>query len=299
VEIRRALDLPITVLAGRLPAPGSLTEVAVTPGYLERLHIDPDHPAAVVGTELDMAAPRVFPALSPNLRGMWERATIVGVVAQEAGPGDVLAPIQQARRAQAFTLRGPPPGEGGAAGSAYGGAVVIARTLDDIAHVRHQITAIGYSTSAPENLIATVLRYLHVVEIVLMAIGLIALVIAALGIANALFAAVRERRREIGVLKAICARDRDIRRVFLTEAMVVGLVGGLIGALAGRAIAGAVAAAVNSYLIGQGLLGVALVAPASVVAATIGGSVAVALLAGAIPATRAARLPARAAMGEE
>ena len=53
-------------------------------------------------------------------------------------------------------------------------------------------------------------------------IGTIALVIAALGIANALLAAVRERRREIGVLKAIGARDRDVLRWFLVEALLAG-----------------------------------------------------------------------------
>ena len=76
-------------------------------------------------------------------------------------------------------------------------------------------------------------RYLHVVEIVLAGIGLIGLVIAALGITNAMLAAVRERRREIGVLKAIGARDRDVRRIFLLEAATLGFIGGAIGTTAG------------------------------------------------------------------
>ena len=52
------------------------------------------------------------------------------------------------------------------AASPYSGLLVVARGLSDIDAVRRQITAIGYSTSAPENLIASVLRYLRVVEIV-------------------------------------------------------------------------------------------------------------------------------------
>ena len=79
---------------------------------------------------------------------------------------------------------------------------MVANGLGSVSAVRARITAVGYSTSAPENLIASVQRYLHVVEIVLSGIGAIALVIASLGISNALLAAVRERRREIGVLKA-------------------------------------------------------------------------------------------------
>ena len=101
--------------------------------------------------------------------------------------------------------------------------------------VRTEINTVGYSTSAPETLITQVQRYLHVVELVLAGIGIIALAIAALGISNAMLAAIRERRREIGVLKAIGATDRDVRRVFLVEAGTLGLLGGVIGAAVGLA----------------------------------------------------------------
>jgi ABC-type antimicrobial peptide transport system permease subunit len=139
-------------------------------------------------------------------------------------------------------------------------------------------------------------RYLRVVEIVLGAIGAIALVIASLGIANALLAAVRERRREIGVLKAIGARDRDVQRVFLFEAGVLGLIGGIIGTAGGYGTALGVSAVVNRYLTAQGLVGVKLGLPVLVLTGAVCGSTLLALVAGAMPARRAARLPAREAM---
>ncbi|TMC29848.1 MAG: FtsX-like permease family protein [Chloroflexi bacterium] len=74
-----------------------------------------------------------------------------------------------------------------------------------------------------------------------------------MGVANALLAAVRERRREIGVLKAIGARDRDILRWFLLEAFAVGSVGGILGTVAGLLIALWVGVSVNDYLSQQGL----------------------------------------------
>jgi putative ABC transport system permease protein len=173
----------------------------------------------------------------------------------------------------------------------------VAGGIDNVSRVRSQITAIGYSTSAPENLIATVRRYLRVVEIVLTAVGAIALVIAALGITNALLAAVRERHREIGVLKAIGARDRDVLRVFLVEAGVLGLLGGLLGTVLGWLIARIVGEVVNGYLTAQGLVGVRLGIPGLVVAGGIVGSTLLSLIGGTVPALRAARLPARGAIG--
>jgi len=94
----------------------------------------------------------------------------------------------------------------------------------------------------------------QVVEIVLGGIGVIALLIASLGIANALLAAVRERRREIGILKAVGARDRDVLRTFLIEAGSWGR-GGLIGTVLGLVLARLVAAVVDQYLASQGLAG--------------------------------------------
>ena len=142
------------------------------------------------------------------------------------------------------------------------------------------------------------LKYLHVVDIVLGGIGTIALVIAVLGIANALLAAVRERHREIGVLKAIGARDRDILRWFELEALLVGAAGGVLGALLGLGVAAAVGGMVNGYLVSEGLDGIDLgTIPITLGLVGVVGSMLLSVLAGALPALRAARLPARDAVG--
>jgi putative ABC transport system permease protein len=154
-------------------------------------------------------------------------------------------------------------------------------------------------TSAPESLITQVQRYVHVVELVLAGIGLIGLAIAALGISNAMLAAIRERRREIGVLKAVGATDRDVRRVFLVEAGTLGFAGGVIGATIGFVVAHILATVVNSYLSSEGLQTVRLGVPVGLLAAVIGGATLLALAAGTLPAIRAARMPARQAIGDE
>jgi ABC-type antimicrobial peptide transport system permease subunit len=297
-DLRRSADLPLSVLAGRLPNPGSLTEVAVTPAYLARVGLTKRDAARIVGVQLELGAPRAFgTGAVTQFRGRWTRAEVVGVVAQQASGGDLVGPIEQAQAARTWTLGGSDGGEDFSFDtSPYSGLIVVARGLDKVASVRAGITNIGYSSSAPENLIASVQRYLHVVEIVLSGIGVIALVIASLGIANALLAAIRERRREIGVLKAIGARDSDVLRVFLFEAGTLGLAGGALGTLLGFVIARTVAAVVNGYLTSQGLVGVRLGIPGLIVAGGIGGATLLALAAGAAPAWRAAHLPAREAV---
>ena len=297
VDMSQAANLPITVLAGRLPEADVTTEVALDQRFLERRGVEEGQEAAAVGTEVLLGAVRTGPGGRRDpLTARWTRALVVGVVAQEAGRGGVLAPLPVVLDARAWA-EGGATGKGGTPAS-YEALFVVARGLNQVDEARQQLTDLGLPNEAPENLIASVLRYLHVVELVLVSIGAIALVIAALGIANALLAAVRERRREIGVLKAIGARDRDVRRIFLMEALALGVGGGLAGTVLGWGIARAVGAVVNDYLSAQGLAGVTVSLPLPVLAGGIAGSAVLALLAGTLPAVRAARLPARDAMGE-
>ena len=272
----------------------------MTSSYLRRLGLRQAQAAAVVGTEIEYGSPRVFANLGRDtVRGRWTRAEIVGVVAQEAGSGSVLAPIQQVMAARRWTQcerrehRLPADPRHAVLGALRRRGQSSIRSVP----CGCRSTASATPPVLPRASSRTCERYVHVVEIVLGSIGLIGLVIAALGISNAMLAAVRERRREIGVLKAIGARDRDVRRAFLFEAGMLGGVGGLLGTIAGYLIARALAAVVNGYLTSQGLAGVHVAVPFAVIAGGVVGATVLALIAGTIPAQRAARMPARARDG--
>jgi putative ABC transport system permease protein len=298
-DLGRNGDLPITVTAGRLPSPASLTEVAVTGSYLDHVHVGEPQAASLLGTEVELGAPRQQANAEVRFRGRWTRLTIVGVVAQQVGDGDFLVPIRQTELARQWAVGGASDPDFPLLASPYTGVVVVASSLDAVHNVRAQISALGYATSSPEHLVASVKRYLHVVDIVLGGIGTVALAIAALDIASSMLAAVHERRREIGVLKAIGGRDGDVLRWFLFEAVILGLVGGVVGSLAGVGIAEIVGLVVNHYLTTQDLGSVDLsVIPTAILFGGIAGATLLAMLAGVLPALLAARLPAREAVSE-
>lgn len=280
--------LPITLLAGRLPSPSSTVEIDVGGDYLQRLGLSSHQASEVIGTLVTLTNSGSVGNIDLERQVTLE---VVGVVDQQLGSGDVLAWPAVGRAISRFEELG-----NAAAPAPYVGAIAIAKRLDEVTAVRSQIATIGYSTTAPVGLIISVGRYLHVVELVLSGIGLVALAIAALGIANALLAAIRERRREIGVLKAIGGRDRDVLRLFLLEATGLGVLGGLAGTVLGVAMAAAIAANANAYLHSQGLAGVALSIPWPLPLGSVLGSGIVALVAGTLPAWRAAHLPAREAV---
>jgi putative ABC transport system permease protein len=120
--------------------------------------------------------------------------------------------------------------------------------------------------------------------ILLGAIAGISLAVGGIGIMNIMIVSVTERTREIGIRKAVGAKQKDILSQFLMEALVVSVAGGLLGILAGLGVAQVVN---GKSLNGQQIQTV--VAPASIVLA-FGVSAAIGLFFGIYPASRAARL---------
>jgi putative ABC transport system permease protein len=297
-DLSQARLLPITVLAGRLPTPGSATEVAATTDFLEKTGGSAARPQALLGEQVLLSSPRIEAGGAVLTRSF--RAVIVGVVTQEVfGDGDFVVPLAQAVAGSAWESEGVGSSRFPLPTSPYSGAAVVAASFADVHDVRAEIFAIGFATAAPEHLVASVEQYLGIVNIVLGSIGSVALAVALLSVANALLAALHERRREIGVVKAIGGRDRDVLRWFLIEALGLGLVGGAAGAVAGIVIAELVGVAVNQYLVAHhlgslDLIGIPVLIP------LLGwlGMGALAVVAGSLPSLYAARLPAREAVVE-
>lgn len=89
------------------------------------------------------------------------------------------------------------------------------------------------SVTAMSSLLETIQNILGILSMVLIAIAAIALVVASIGIMNTMLTSVMERTREIGIMKAIGAENKDVMLIFIIEGMLVSIVGGCIGILLG------------------------------------------------------------------
>jgi putative ABC transport system permease protein len=97
--------------------------------------------------------------------------------------------------------------------------------------LRQRVEALGFQTQTFGDQFRNFEDLLGKMRIALLGLALVALLLACLGIANTMYTAVLERTKEIGVLKALGARSRDVLLLFVSEATVIGLAGGLIGAM--------------------------------------------------------------------
>lgn len=127
---------------------------------------------------------------------------------------------------------------------------------------------------------------LNSMSIFLLAIAAVSLIVGAVGIANTMFTSVIEKTKEIGIMKAIGARNKDILRIFLFNAALIGLVGGVLGILLGMLLSGFLPALMGSIPFARGTTIVTL----NSVILALSVSVIVGIVAGAIPAYQASKL---------
>jgi len=122
----------------------------------------------------------------------------------------------------------------------YSQVVVKVSNVDQVLDISEQITEMGFQAFTPQSFVQGINSFYVVLQIVFGGVGAIALLVAAIGIANTMAMSILERTREIGLMKAVGATNRDVLSIFLGEAAGIGFLGGLggvvIGWLAGQAI---------------------------------------------------------------
>jgi putative ABC transport system permease protein len=176
-------------------------------------------------------------------------------------------------------------------GKTYMTLTVRVKDPGKVAQVQDAIKNMGFRTFSVLDATKSLRRFFTVLDLFLGIFGSLALAVATLAIINTLVMAVLERRREIGVMKAIGASDRDVKRLFFAEAGAMGFFGGLLGIALGFAIGKAINVGTGIYLHRHQLPAEPVwILPPWLIGAAIAFSIIVSLLAGLYPASSAARL---------
>jgi len=223
---------------------------------------------------------------------------IVGIVDTEPegfgafGRGRVFIPLAVAERVQGAQVSDLQELLGGGGGKArYASLTVRVKSPKDVEAVETAIKKMGFGTFSLLDASHNLQLVFVVFDLLLGIFGSLALVVASLGIINTLVMAILERRREIGVLKALGASDRDVRRLFFAEAGAMGLFGGILGVALGWLIGRTITFGTNIYLHSVNLPSTNISSvPVWMAAGAIGFAFIVSLAAGIYPASRAARL---------
>jgi putative ABC transport system permease protein len=228
------------------------------------------------------------------------RLKIVGVVETEPAAGyggygnaRLLMPLETAatlRAAQVNDLRDIVR-DSKANKTTYPSLSVRAKSPSLVEALEASIKALGFNTFSLLDASKSLRTFFSVFDLLLGIFGSLALAVATLGIVNTLVMAILERRREIGILKALGAADSDVQQLFFVEAGVMGFLGGILGVLFGWLLGRALTYGTNVYLHRQNLNSIELSSvPWWLVLSALVFAVLVSLAAGLYPASRAAQL---------
>ena len=179
----------------------------------------------------------------------------------------------------------------------YESAVVRVTDPVQLTEVRKHLTELGFGSFSIVDQMDQIRTLFLIIDSVLGLLGGISLLVASFGIANTMIMSILERTREIGIMKAIGAEDREIKLIFFVEAAVIGLAGGVLGTLLAWAIDGVANRAAYRFILkpqGASFVDFFSLPPYLSIGAILFALI-VSILAALYPAIRAARVdPVRA-----
>ena len=229
--IRSSSVMPV-LSAGRLPRSDAAGEVLLTDSEAGALGFPTARDA--IGTQVVYRASSgalMVPGVTRNpvTHSVDLKLIVVGIVSGNAMPAGApggMAPYATARDYWALLAR-----TNGWTGGEYSTITLLADSGLAVESLQRQVEALGFPAQTFGDQFRSFEDLLGKMRVALLGLALVALLLACLGIANTMYTAVLERTKEIGVLKALGARRRDVLLIFVAEAAVIGLAGGLVGIL--------------------------------------------------------------------
>jgi len=133
----------------------------------------------------------------------------------------------------------------------YSQAIVIVDDPENVLNVEGKLLDEGFFAFSARSTLQQINVIFAVIQAAFGGIGAIALLVAAIGIANTMIMSILERTREIGLMKAVGATNRDVMSVFIAEAGVIGLLGGIGGVIFGAGAAKVIDFIAQAYINNQ------------------------------------------------
>lgn len=287
--LRDPFEQPPAALAGTIALQETGNGVVLTQEVLQDFQIGADQYASLVGqpAELIMQSPRGEQQTFPF--------TVQGVSSEERP--FVRVPLEGRIAMKSWWFNKPDLIET----EGYDQVTIRAATINDARTLVTNIRAQGFEVQSLETILDLANQVFTVINVMLSSVGGLALLVASLGIVNTMIMSIYERTREIGTLKAIGASRGDIRRLFMLEAGMIGLLGGLVGLVSGWALGLLLNRAILWYIEREQLpvRGDFFVVTPPLALAAVGFAILVGILAGLYPANRAAKLDPLTALRHE
>lgn len=159
--------------------------------------------------------------------------------------------------------------------------------------ISEEIRSLGFDATTLEEVLTIFNTFFNIIPIIFTLIGAIAIFVASIGIINTMVMSVFERTKEIGVMKAVGGKNRDILMLFVTEAGLIGFIGGLLAVVISLVLMGLLQSLfINNIFPELGITNISevFITPLWLIVVSLVFSILVGVMAGYFPARRAGRL---------
>lgn len=110
---------------------------------------------------------------------------------------------------------------------------IVTSNPDFVYLIRQQLNVLGYRTTSVQDTVSQIEGFFSTARIIFAVVGLVALFVGSLGMFNTLTVSLLERTREVGLLKTMGMKSKEVKDLFISEAIIMGVYGGLLGIVIG------------------------------------------------------------------
>ena len=173
----------------------------------------------------------------------------------------------------------------------YNSLEIVANTLDDVEPLTEIIKDLNYTNISTVEMANNIDEILGNINTGFAVLGIITLLVAAIGIVNTMTMVVMERKKSIGIMKAVGASAFSVRIIFLVQSAVIGLIGSGIGILLAEGINSLAQMLINNYITEQGMnLKIIIGLPWYSILGILIFTMLIALISGIYPANKASKM---------